>query len=412
VATAKPDPKRKALVLSDGGGLYLQCTVGKDGGVNRSWTFRCQLDDKRHERGLGPTYTISITQARAKAKALREQLLEGVAPLTKKAARQARLAEAAKTVSFAKCTEMYVGLHQAGWTPRHLHDWRASMAAYALPKLGPLAVADITEAHVMAVVQPFWTTKPVTAGRVLNRIRVVLDFAAASGFRNGGNNPAGAITAALPKKAKISKVKHLAAPPWQDVPQLMAELRGIDSTVARALEFAILCAVRSGEVLGATHSEVKDGVWTIPSHRMKAGGEHRIPLSKRAREILAKEPKNGPYIFQRGDGRPLAAVAMRQGVLQKLRPGMTVHGTARACFKTWASESTAFPRDVVEVALAHKRGNQSEQAYERGSLFDKRARLMDAWADFCTKGVTQEARGQSRRRRSATVTPIRGARRA
>ena len=385
VATAKPKAGRRALVLADGGNLYLQVTRGKDGGINRSWTFRYQIDGKRGDMGLGPTYTLGIAQARAKAKALREQLLDDVDPLeAKEAARRAKLAEAAKTVTFERCAEMYINLHQAGWGARHLHQWRSSLAAYVYPKIGKLSVADVDQAVIMQIIEPLWAEKVVTAARVRGRIEAILDYAIAHRFREGGDNPA-RITSALPKKARIAKVEHLAALPWADIPQFMAELRDVKGVVARALEFTILCAARSGETLGATWDEVEGDIWTIPASRMKGGREHRIPLPARARAILESLPKDGRYIFQRAGGQPLAAVAMRQGVLQRLRPNATVHGTARASFKTWAGERTSFPRETVEIALAHRIGNQTEQSYERGDKFEKRRRLMSAWADYLGK---------------------------
>src|SRR5262249_22885159 len=199
VATAKPKAGRRALVLADGGNLYLQVTRGKDGGINRSWTFRYQIDGERGDMGLGPTYTLGIAQARAKAKALREQLLDDVDPLeAKEAARRAKLAEAAKTVTFERCAEMYINLHQAGWGARHLHQWRSSLAAYVYPKIGKLSVADVDQAVIMQIIEPLWAEKVVTAARVRRRIQAILDYAIAHRFREGGDNPA-RITSALPK---------------------------------------------------------------------------------------------------------------------------------------------------------------------------------------------------------------------
>ena len=237
----------------------------------------------------------------------------------------------------------------------------------------------------MRVLAPIWKEKVVTASRLRGRVEAVLDFASASGFRSG-DNPARHVAVALPKKSKIAKVEHFAALPWQDIPAFMAELRNVRGTPARCLEFLVLTSVRTGEVLGATWDEIdhKAKTWTVPTDRMKAAREHRIPLSTRALEILDGLPRSGTYLF--GGSKPLPQAALRRKVLNRLRPGVTTHGF-RASFKTWADEQTSFPHHVVEQALAHTVGSAVERAYKRGDLFERRRKLMDQWASFCTKPV-------------------------
>src|SRR5262249_54790709 len=209
----------------------------------------------------------------------------------------------------------------------------------------------------------------------------IWDFAAAKKLRDNAT-PARHITVALPKKSKIAKVEHFTALGWQDIPAFMSDLRNARGIPARCLEFLVLTAARRGEALGATWDEIKDGVWTIPASRMKAGQAHRIPLSARVLEILRSLPKDGQYLF--GGSKPLPEQALRRGGLAPLRPGVTIHGFP-ASFKTPAPEQTTYPHHVVEQALAHTVGSGVERAYKRGDLFERRRRLMQAWADYCTK---------------------------
>jgi integrase len=407
VATAKPKRGRRALFLSDGANLNLQISFADDGKtVRKSWVFLYQLNGRKRAMGLGPTYTVGLAEARAKAKALRQMLLEDRDPIEEReAAHRAKLAEAAKLMTFQQCAEAYVRLHESGWSSEHRSQWHASLRLYVLPKIGDVPVRDIDTAMVMQIIEPIWSAKTVTAGRVRARIEAVLEYATAHKFREG-DNPA-RLLAALPKQSKIAPVGHLTALPWQDVPQFMSELRGLKSTAARCCEFLILCAARSGEAIGATWDEIdlKAKTWVVPPERMKARKEHRVPLSARALEILG--PKGDGYIF--GGTRVLGETALRRTVLAKLRPGatrwrssITTHGF-RASFKTWCGESTNFAAETIELALAHAIGNKTEQSYERGDKFEKRRRLMDKWSKFCTEGAPAAA---------AVVTPLRGVRHA
>jgi integrase len=405
VSTAKPKAGREALVIGDGGGLWLQVTRGEGDHLRRSWTFRYEINGRRREMGLGALHTFSLAEARDRARALRQLLADGVDPLAQRETdRRAKLAEAARTVTFQECAKQYLNLHEGGWGAAHRHQWHASLGAYVYPQIGALAVADVDQAAVMRVIQPIWNAKPTTASRVLNRIERILDFAAAHEYRSN-DNPAARVVSALPKKSRIAKVEHFAALPWEEMPAFVQQLRGLKTTAARCLEFLIYTAARSDEAIGALWDEIdfKAKAWTIPADRMKAGELHRVPLSRAALELLAEMPRNGPYVFGDDDGKMLQDHALRRQVLAKLRPGaskltssITTHGF-RASFKTWAGESTNFANETIELALAHKVGNKVEQAYEKGDKLAKRARLMQTWADYLAKPAS-----------AGTVTPIRG----
>lgn len=399
VRTAKPKSGRRALMLGDGGNLYLQATVTADGSVNRSWLFRYEIDGRRREMGLGPTHTVSLVEAREQARTLRQQLLDDIDPLAaRQARRQAAAAESARRKTFRECAEDFIAAHADGWrNPKHRAQWTSSLATYAYPVLGSLAVSDIEVAHVLRVLEPIWRTVPETASRVRGRIEKVLGYATVRGYRHG-DNPArwvGHLAGVLPAKGKIKKVEHHAALPYPEMPTFMAALRGRNSVSARALEFLILTACRNGEVVGATWDEIdlKAKTWTIPAARMKSAREHRVPLSQPALAVIEH------MATARHDARvfPCSKTAVLD-VTRNVRSGCVPHGF-RSSFRDWASEQTAFPHEVCEQALAHTISNAVERAYRRGDLFDKRRRLMQAWADFCGKPIGA----------GATVTPLRKA---
>jgi integrase len=395
VRTAKPARGRKALMIGDGGGLWLQCTLGDGGHIRRSWTFRYERHGKRREMGLGATHTLGLAEAREKSRLLRLQLLDDIDPLeARQATRRAQLAATARAMPFRDCARLYLDLHQEGWSAKHREQWTSTLRDYVFPAIGELAVADIDQAAILKVIEPIWKTRTVTAARVRGRIESVLDYATASGFRTG-DNPARALLAALPKQTKTHRVEHHAALPWQEIPGFMAELRREGSTLAHCLEFIVLTAARTSEATGATWDEIdlKARAWVIPGNRMKAGKEHRVPLPPRALEILSRGPRDGPLVFGAFHNKALPRV------LHKLRPGVTTHGF-RSAFRDWAREMTSFPDAIVEAALAHTVGNKVVQAYARGDLFDKRRKLMAAWADHCARPAVQQG----------TVTPIRGTR--
>ncbi len=278
-----------------GDGAYLQIATGG----TKSWLFRYKRDGKARHMGLGPYSLLTLAEAREKAREARRALLEGIDPLEAKAARRARARlDAARGMTFRQCAERMIASHEAAWkNPKHRAQWKATLATYAYPVFGDLSVGAIDNGLVQKVLEPIWTTKPETAGRVRGRIEAVLDWAKARGYREG-ENPArwrGHLDKLLPNRRKVRAVKNHAALPYPELPAFMAELRERTGVSAKALEFAILTAARTSEVIGATWSEIdlKSGVWTIPAHRMKAGKEHRVPLSARAVELLKALPREG-----------------------------------------------------------------------------------------------------------------------
>lgn len=382
-------------VLHDGGGLYLR--VSATGA--KSWVFRFQLDGKRRDMGLGPFPDISLAEARGNASAHRKQRHEGIDPLDAKAAqRQAQRLSVAKGRTFREVAEEFIGRNEAGWrNAKHRQQWVNTLQTYAYPTLGELPVSAIDPGFVVQVLDPIWTEKPETASRVRGRIEAVLDAATVRGFRQGPN-PAqwkGNLAHILPARAKVRKVAHHAALPLDGMPGFLAALRGREGMSARALEYTILTVARTGEALGAKWGEIDLAakVWTVPAERMKAGREHRVPLSDAALTVLEKVR---PLALMR-DGKPdptapvfpgpRRALPMSNMVLLMLlrrmkRDDLTAHGF-RSTFSDWAAERTAYPREVVEMALAHTVENKVERAYRRDDLFDKRRRLMADWAGFC-----------------------------
>ena len=277
---------------------------------------------------------------------------------------------------------MYLKAHSDKWTSaKHAAQWPATLEQYAYPKIGAMSVTDIDVDDVIRCIEPIWKSIPETANRVRGRIEAILGYATVRKFRTG-DNPArwrGHLATLLPAKGKLRETAHHAALPYADMPAFMADLRKRTTLSARALEFTILTAARTGEVNGATWEEVdlKAKKWAIPASRMKSGREHAVPLCDRALAIL-KSLKH-----QRGPVFGLSNIAMLE-TLQIMRPGMTTHGM-RSTFRDWAAERTNFPREVCEQALAHTISNSVEKAYRRGDLFEKRRRLMTQWADYCSK---------------------------
>jgi integrase len=366
-----------------GFGAYLQVT-GKRG---RSWVFRYERDGRARHVGLGPVALVSLAEARAKALDYRKQLLDGGDPLAaKQQARHGRLLAAATARTFRQCAEGHISAHEAGWrSARSSAQWVSSFAAFAYPIIGELPVAAIDTGLVLRVLEPIWTTKPETASRVRGRIERVLDWAKARGYRNG-ENPArwkGHLDHLLPARSKLQRVEHFASLPYAEISTLVAKLRQRPETAARALEFLILVAARATEVRLAQWAEIEGGVWTIPAARTKSGRAHRIPLAPRALELLAALPRAGAHVFVGEHGRPIGVNSLARMLEYIGNASVTVHGF-RASFKTWAAERTNYPREVVETALAH-RASDLENAYQRGDLLEKRARLMRDWALFCAR---------------------------
>jgi integrase len=373
---------------ADGLGLYL--LVGPSGA--KSWIYRYRSAGKLHDKGLGPLHTVSLAEARAKALDCRKLRLDGGDPIAAgKAKRQRAALDAAKAMTFRQCAEAYITSHKAGWrNPKHAAQWPSTLGTYVYPAFGSLPVQAVDVGLVMKALEPIWTAKPETAGRVRGRIESVLDWAAARKFREG-ENPArwrGHLENLLPKKSKVRRVEHHAALPYAELGAFMVELRLQEGIAARALEFAILTVGRTNEVLGAKWSEIdlQARLWTIPAERMKADREHRVPLSEPALAVLAamQEVREGDFVFPGGRARrPLSKMAFLMLLRRMGRGDLTAHGF-RSTFSDWCSEQTNFPAEVREMALAHAVGNKVEEAYRRGDLFEKRRQLADAWARFAT----------------------------
>jgi integrase len=384
----------KPGIYGDGGGLYLN--VGPTGG--KSWLFRFMLNGTAREMGLGPLHTIGLAEARERALAARKLRLDGVDPLEARKAEKARkVAELAAMVSFRKAAEGYIKAHRAAWrNAHHAWQWAATLESHAYPVIGDLAVGAVDTGHVTKILEPIWNTKTETATRVRGRIEMILDYAKTHGWRTG-ENPArwkGHLQNVLPAPTKVAKVEHHAALPWAEIGAFMVELQKEDGVAAQAFRFTILTAARTGEVIGARWSEIdmKAAVWTVPAARMKAGQEHRVPLSEAALAVLEEAAKlrpasrvDGP-VFPGGKGGKgsagLSNMAMLVLLRRMSRDDLTVHGF-RSSFRDWASEATRHEHAVVEKALAHTIESKVEAAYRRGDLLEKRRPLMNDWAAFC-----------------------------
>jgi integrase len=403
----KVEKLKKPGMYADGGGLYLRVTP--EG--TKNWVYRFMLNGRPRWMGLGPLALYGLQEARGKALDARRLRHEGVDPIdTRRADRLRERLEAAKAMTFKQCAEAYIASHRAGWrNAKHAAQWDTTLATYVAPIIGALPVPTIDTALVMKVLeqevggapdQPkasLWTARPETASRLRGRIEVILDWAKVRGYREG-DNPArwrGHLDKLLPVRGKVRRVEHHAALPYAELPCFMAAVRAHAGTSARALEFTILTATRTGEAIGASWEEIdwKEKVWAIAAGRMKAGKEHRVPLCKRAVAILmelkpaTEAPSDGKQFLFGGvtPGKPLSNRAMDR-LLRRLNCDVTVHGF-RSTFRDWVAERTNFPSEVVEMALAHSVGSRVEAAYRRGDLFEKRRRLMDAWEDFCGNAV-------------------------
>jgi len=388
---------------ADGDGLYLH--VSKSGA--KSWIFRWKRDGRLRDMGLGSARvdkttrgTFSLAEARDKALTCRKAVYEGRDPIVeRRAQRQAARLESAMSMTFRQCAEAYISAHRAGWkNGKHAAQWPSTLQTYVYPAIGDLPVQAVDVGLVMKAIEPIWSTKPETASRVRGRIESVLDWATARGYRQG-ENPArwrGHLENLLPKRSKVARIKHHAALPYAELPAFMAELREQDGIAARALEFVILSAARTGEVIGATWTEIdmEARLWIVPAERMKAGREHRVPLSEAALAILRPlaEVNMGEHVFPGARaGRPLSQMAMLMLLRRMGRGDLTVHGF-RSAFSDWCAERTAFPSEVREMALAHVVGDKVEAAYRRGDLFEKRRQLAEAWVRYCSAPASEDKR--------------------
>lgn len=389
--------------FGDGAGLWLQVSMSG----SKSWIFRFTLAGKQREMGLGAVHTVTLPEARAKAKECRLLLLDGKDPLdTRRATVLAETLERAKMMNFDQCATAYIAAHRGGWkNAKHASQWENTIETYASPVIGSLPVAAVDTALVVKVLTPIWQTKTETATRLRGRIESILDWATVSKYRQG-DNPArwrGHLESLLANPHKLAKVEHHPALPWQETGAFMAALREQQGIAAKAVEFAILTAARSGEVRAATWAEIDfdAAIWTVPAEHMKMNREHRVPLSKAAVAVLEAMPRMGDRIFPGAKvDKPLSDMSLTAVLRRMQRHDITVHGF-RSTFRDWCAESVAnaFPREVCEHALAHSLPDKVEAAYRRGDLIEKRVLLMKAWADYCAKPATE-----------ASVTPIRGKR--
>jgi len=394
---------------ADGGGLHLVITAAVKGNFGtrsingRRWIFRYKLAGREREMGLGSARSVSLAKARELAAGARELLAQGVDPLD--ARRQAEVAaEAARAaaeeeaaadqraaVTFGQCADELIKSMSPAWrNAKHAAQWPSTLETYAATLRG-MSVAAIDTESVLACLRPIWTAKPETASRVRGRIEKVLDYARANGLRSG-ENPArwrGHLDQILPARKKLTRGHHAAAP-YTLLPDLMRQLGEREAIAARALEFLILTASRSSEVFGARWSEIdlSRSIWTIPGARMKAGREHRVPLSDGATAVLKRMQAvtHGSYVFPSQGRRsiadaPLSSMSL-QMLMRRMKLDFTPHGF-RSSFRDWSAEETQIANIVAEAALAHVVADKAEAAYRRGDLFKRRRELMEAWARYC-----------------------------
>lgn len=378
-------------------GLALQVTpLGA-----RSWVLRIMVGGKRRDMGLGGFPDVTLSGAREAARTARAKIKAGIDPIEEgRAARSVLAAARAAALTFEQCAITFIAVKETEWAnSKHAQQWRNTLATYAYPVIGKLLVRDVEQSHVLRILEPIWADKTETATRLRGRIESVLDWATVREYRTG-DNPArwkGHLDKLLATPGKIAKVEHLAALPYTGLGVFMVALRKQEGMGAKALEFAILTAVRSGEVRGASWAEIDlaEKVWTIPATRMKMKVEHRVPLTGETIALLNTLPRIGgtDLIFPNTKGTALSDMTLT-AVLRRMEVAVTAHGF-RSTFRDWAAERTNFPRDVCEMALAHSIGDKVEAAYRRGDLFDKRTRLMRDWGKFCGISTT-----------TATVTSI------
>ena len=378
----------------DGGrsGLWLRVTEGG----NKSWIFRFMRHGRAREMGLGPYPEVTLADARELALEARRLLRRGIDPIDDRKRRKAENLVAAGEIAFAEAARRYVADHRDEWrNAKHAAQWSTTLENYANPVLGSLDVRSITPAAVVDVLRPLWGEKQETASRLRGRIERVLDWCAANSYRSG-ENPArwkANLDHLLPKRSKVRSVRHHPALPWGELPTFMKRLRAVRGMGARALEFAILTAARSGEVRGATWEEIDldAAVWTIPAERMKGDREHRVPLSDTALALLGALPRleGSPWVFFAPRGGMLSDMTL-SALCRRMEVEAVPHGF-RSTFCDWAAETTNYPREVAEQALAHVNPNKVEAAYRRSDLFESRRAMIQDWAGFCWGAAVDEA---------------------
>jgi integrase len=385
LSAARVGTLKKPGLYADGGNLWLRVKLGA-GGINKSWLFRFAFHGREHLMGLGPLRDVTLAEAREQALVCRKLLREGIDPIQH---RRTKLAEqrvlAIPVTTFKRAAQEYIAVHEVGWrSAKHSKDWVDTLDRFVNPIIGDLPVSAINVDLVLQVLRPIWDRIPDTASRIRGRIEMVFDACAARGLRDETNPARWAVLKHfLPKPSKVKPKEHHEALPLEEVGEFMAELRKLDGPAPRALEFCILTATRSGETRLAKWDEIDGNVWTVPSERTKTGREHRVPLCGRTLEILVEMQgvRTSELVFP-GHGGP----AGLRRVLDRLGRDITVHGF-RSTFRDWCGARSNFPREVAEMALAHRVGNTTEQAYARSDYFEKRRHLMDAWAAFCAQPV-------------------------
>lgn len=367
-------------------GLALQ--VSPSGG--KSWVLRAVIGTKRRDMGLGGFPDVPLASAREAARAARAKIKSGIDPIEEaRTARSSLKASQTAALTFKQAASNFIESHKASWkNEKHAQQWENTLASYAHPRIGHLLISDIGLAQVLSVIEPIWKAKPETASRLRGRVETILDWATARGHREG-LNPArwkGHLDKLLPKPNKVAKVKHHPALDAADMSEFMSRLQEQTGVSARALEFAILTAARSGEARGASWAEIdlQGKTWIIPGHRMKAGKEHRVPLSDAAVRLLEATPRTAgsDLLFTSPKGGQLSDMAL-SAVTRRMGAACVPHGF-RSTFRDWVSECTHYPGDMAEMALAHTISDKVEAAYRRGDMFEKRRALMNDWATHCT----------------------------
>lgn len=364
----------------DGRGLFLYV---KPSG-SRSWVLRYQMQGRRRDLGLGSFPDVSLAMARERASEARRMIANGDDPISKR--------QLAMPKTFKDAALELIESKRPGWkNAKHAAQWTSTLNAYVFPRIGQIQVAKVETADVIGALTPIWSEKPETANRVRQRIEAVLDYATALGVRTG-DNPArwrGNLDHMLPKPTKVRAVRHHPALPHDQIADFLDDLATRPGIAARALGFTILTAARSGETRGMIWSEVDllNGIWIIPADRMKAGKEHRVPLSAAAIAQLGPRRSDDALVFESDakPGKPISDMSMTAVLRRMGRDGITVHGF-RSTFRDWAGETTGFPREVIEAALAHRLKDRAEAAYARSDLFNKRRDLMEAWANTANAG--------------------------
>jgi integrase len=390
---------------ADGGNLYLR--IGPTG--SKSWVFRYQHDGKRRDMGLGPVSLIPLGEARDTVIDLRRGLRRGIDPIE---GRRAAKPQPVKLITFAEVAEQYVAKFAPSWSnAKHAAQWSSTLSTYVYPIIGKTPIADVDTPAILEVLNPIWLTKAETASRCRGRIESILNFAASAKMRHG-ENPArwkGHLENVLPRRASVAsaRVVHHAALPFSEISGFMTLLRSRGGTAAAALEFCAITCTRTSETLGAKWSEIdlERRLWTIPPERMKGRREHRVPLSGAALALLERmaKVKSGDHVFPgQSPGKPLSNMAMLMLLRKMGRGDLTAHGF-RSTFRDWAAESTNFPSEVCELALAHTVGDKVEAAYRRGDMFEKRRHLAESWAKFCDSSPPS---GNIRHLRSASAQVI------